>query len=165
MKREYIISILIIFIVAILSVNCASAWWDSSFECEGFTIEIPDGLEKATGYSPSTPPKSIPFVQDSDKHVWDFKFIELSEAPLDKLPDNLNVVENHTESNLTILKGQVVGEGVYAHYDEGANITYVEFDKEGKHFYLEITHHTLDKIDLSEDMKLINKIRESIKLK
>lgn len=165
MKKKYLITVLLILFVAISSVNFVSAWWDSSFECEGLTIEIPEGLEKANGYSPSTPPNYIQFVHDSENNRWDFKFIELSEVPLDKLPDNLNVVENHTESNLTIVKGQVIGEGVYPHYVEGDNITYAEFDKEGKHFYLEITHHTLDKINLNEDMKLINEIKESIKLK
>ena len=53
-------------------------------------------------------------------------------------------------------------------YYEGSNITYAEFDKEGKHFYLIISHYstiTLDEINLNDDMKLINEIKESIKIK
>ena len=68
---------------------------------------------------------------------------------------------------MTIVKGQI-SEGDYPNYYDGSNITYAEFDKEGKHFYLVISHYnqiTLDEINLNEDMKLINEIKESIKLK
>ena len=57
----------------------------------------------------------------------------LSEVPLEKLLDNINLVDNHTEDNLTFVKGQII-EDDYPCF-EGSNITYADFDKEGKHFY------------------------------
>lgn len=165
MKKKYIIAILIVLFVAIFSVNFVSAWWNT-FECEGFSIEIPEGLTKANGYSPTTPPNHIPLVSEDRKH-WDYNNIDLSEVPLENLPDNINIVENHTEDNLTIVKGQIIGDCYYP-YSNGENITYAEFDKEGKHFYLAISHYTtasLDDINLNDDMKLIKEIKDSIKLK
>lgn len=165
MKKKFVIAILIVLLVAILSVNFVSAWWDT-FECEGFSIEIPEGLTKASGYSPTTPPNHIPLVS-KDRERWDYNAIDLSEVPLEKLPDNINIVENHTEGDLTIVKGQI-SDGVYPNYYDGDNITYAEFDKEGKHFYLVMNHYnkcTLDEINLNDDVKLIKEIKESIKLK
>lgn len=164
MNKKYVIAILIVLFVAIFSINFVSAWWNT-FECEGFSIEIPEGLTKANGYSPTTPPNHIPLVS-ADRDKWDYNDIDLSEVPLENLPDNINIVENHTEDNLTIVKGQII-EDDYPYY-EGSNITYAEFDKEGKHFYLIISHYstiTLDEINLNDDMKLINEIKESIKIK
>lgn len=164
MKKKYIIAILIVLFVAILSVNFASAWGDT-FECEGFYIEIPEGLTKANGFTPITPPNHIPLVS-KDRERWDYNDIELSEVPLEELNNNLNIFDNHTESDLTIVKGQIIDNNYP--YFAGDNITYAEFDKEGKHFYLVIEHYdtcTLDKINLNNDMKLIKEIKESIKLK
>lgn len=165
MKKKYVIVILAVLFVSILSVNFVSAQ-GNTFECEGFSIEIPDGLTKANGYSPSTPPNHIPLVS-SNRDKWDYNSLDLSEVPLEKLPDNLNIVENHTEDNLTIVKGQI-SEGVYPNYYDGVNITYAEFDKDGKHFYLVMNHYnqiTLDEINLTDDMKSIKEIKESIKVK
>lgn len=76
----------------------------------------------------------------------------------------MNIVENHTEDNLTIVKGQII-EGVYPNYLDGDNITYAEFDKEGKHFYLVMKHYNncpLDEINLNEDMKSIKEIKTQL---
>lgn len=165
MKKKHITAILIVLFVTILSVNFVSAWWDT-FECEGFDIKIPEGLTEANGHSSSDLPNHIPLVS-TDRDKWDYNYLDLSEVPLEKLPDNINIVENHTEDNLTIVKGHV-SDGVYPNYFDGANITYAEFDKEGKHFYLVINHYnriTLDEINLNDDMKLINELIESIELK
>lgn len=165
MKKKYAIFILAVLFISILSVNFVFAWGDT-FECEGFSIDIPDGLTKANGFSPSAPPKHILLVA-KERERWDYNSIDLSEVPLEKLPDNLNIVENQTEDNLTIVKGQV-SEGVYSNYYDGSNITYAEFDKEGKHFYLVMEHYhtcTLDDINLTEDMKSIKEIKESIQVK
>lgn len=166
MKKKYIVTLLLIFFVAILSVNFVSAWW-GSFECEGFNLEMPHGVEVATGYSPSTPPNHVELVEDLDDDIsWGFVNLDLSEVPLEKLPDSMNIVENHTEDGLTVVKGQVTEDISYDFFD-GNNITYAEFDKEGKHFYVGINHNyrDIDTINLTKDAELIKEIKESIKLK
>ena len=106
-------------------------------------------------------------VEDLDDDVyWDFINLDLSEIPLEKLPDCIDIVENHTEGDLTIVKGQITEDVSYDCFD-GNNVTYAEFDKEGKHFYVVINHNyrSLDEIDLNNDAKLIKEVKESIKLK
>lgn len=163
--NKYIIEILIVLFVAILSVNSVSAW-GNTFECEGFNLEMPDGVEVANGYSPSAPPNHVELVEDLDDDInWGFINLDLSEVPLEKLPDCINIAENHTEDDLTIVKGQVTDDISY-HFFKGNNITYAEFDKEGKHFYLAINHNCrTDAINLTKDIELIKDIKESIKLK
>ena len=165
MKKRIIISVLLILFVAISSVNLVSAWWDT-FECEGFNFDMPDGLTKAQGFSPSSPPNHIELIS-SDRSKWDYNFLDLSETHLEKLPDSLNIAENHTEGNLTIVKGQL-NDRIYNSMFDGENITYAEFDKDGKHFYLVMEHYntiTLDEINLNDDIELVKKINESIQVK
>lgn len=165
MNKRNVIYILIILLVAVSSVNFVSAYW-GAFECEGFSIEMPEGVEVATGYSPSSPPDHVKLVTDSGSYKWDFLSTDLSEVPLENLPNHIIIAENHTEDNLTIVKGQV-DEGAYPPYLDGTNITYAEFDKEGKHFYVAIDHtyRTLDEINLTNDAKLVKELKESIKVK
>ena len=165
MKKRIIISVLLILFVAISSVNFVSAYW-GAFECEGFSIEMPEGVEVATGYSPSSPPDHVKLVTDSGSYKWDFLSTDLSEVPLENLPNHIIIAENHTEDNLTIVKGQV-DEGAYPPYLDGTNITYAEFDKDGKHFYVAIDHtyRSLDEIKLNDDIELVKKINESIQVK
>jgi hypothetical protein len=165
MNKKSVIYILIILFVAILAVSSVSAWWDT-FECEGFSIDMPDGVTKATGYSPTTPPKHVELVTKSGDTRWNFVSADLSEVPIENLPDYIDVVENQTKGDVTIVKGQVIGSVSYDFFD-GNNITYAEFNKDGKHFYLSINHNyrTLDEIDLNKDIELTNAIKESIKVK
>ena len=166
MNKKYIITFLLILFIAILSVSSVSAWGWGSFECEGFNLEMPDGVEVATGYSPSTPPTHVELVEDLDDDIsWGFVSLDLSEVPLDNLPDCINIAENHTEDGLTIVKGQITGDDCYKFLD-GDNMTYAEFDKDGKHFYLSIDHHSsIDQINLTKDINLAKELNESIKLK
>ena len=165
MNKRTVIYILIILFVAILSVSSVSAWWNT-FECEGFSIDMPDGVTKATGYSPTTPPKHVKLVTKSGDTRWDFISADLSEVPIENLTDSINVVENQTKGDVTIVKGQVI-EDVSYDFSDGYNITYAEFNKDGKHFYFAINHNyrTLDEINLNKDIELTNAIKESIKLK
>ena len=68
--------------VAILSVNFVSAWWNT-FECEGFSVDIPEGLTKANGYTPTTPPNHVPLVS-TDRSKWDYNNMEIELTPLHK---------------------------------------------------------------------------------
>ena len=167
MEKRNIISVLLILFVAISSVSFVSAWGWGAFECEGFNLEHPDGIEVATGYSPKDPPKYVVLVEDIDDDLeWNFVTSNLSEVPSDKLPDCIDIAENRTEDGCTIVKGQLT-EDVSYNFNKGTNMTYAEFDKEGKHFYLSIDHRysSLDQIDLTKDMNLAKELKESIKLK
>lgn len=167
MKKKYIITGLLILFIAISSVSSVSAWWWGGFECEGFNLEQTDGLEIATGYSPSTPPNHVLLVEDLDDDIsWGFVNLDLSEVPIGNLPNCMDITENHTEDGITIVKGQVTEYVSYEFFD-GNNISYAEFDKDGKHFYLGINHNTKspDYINLTNDVELVKEIKESIKLK
>ena len=73
------------------------------------------------------------------------------------LPDAMEVVENFTDGDLKVMKGYVPGTG---------NCTCAEFDKEGRHFVVEIWYwDDMENINLSDDVKLIKELKESTKPK
>ncbi len=167
MKKRYIMTVLLILFTVVLSVSFVSAWGWGAFECQGFNLEQPDGIEIANGYTPDSPPDHVKLVKASDSKIdWRFIVADLSEVPFEKLPDGMDIAENHTENGITIIKGQST-EDISVDFSEGTNMTYAEFDKDGKHFYLAIDHlySSFDQIDLTNDLNLAKELQKSIKLK
>lgn len=166
--RKKITTLLIILFIAIVSVNCVSAWW-FSFECDGFTLDQPNGVEVANGYRPQTPPTEVELVEDLDNDIWDFHLLTLSEVPLTEDADSIDVVENITKDGISIVKGNRVDISYVgdSEVDLSYNASYAEFDKDGKHFYLLINHNyeQLDNINLTKDLQLTKEIQKQIKVK
>lgn len=77
-----------------------------------FSVDIPEGLTKANGYTPTTPPNHVPLVS-TDRSKWDYNNMEISEVPFENLPDNMSIVDNITEGDLTIVKGQIFSDDFY----------------------------------------------------
>ena len=169
MKNKYIISILIIlfFVIVTLSITDVTAglFGPDTIDCEEFSVEIPEGWEIPSGYQEYHTDKvhSIAITTGLVETGEIYRNLDLSTVPLSDLPNTMYVVDKYTKGDLTVMKGEDTDEN-----NTYGNITYAEFDKDGKHFYLAIYSPydcSLDDINLRDDVKMINKLKDSLKVK
>ena len=164
MKKRYIIAILIVVIIAILTFNFLNGL--DYAHCEEYSIKIPEGLEIPHGSYQYQTDKvhTISLTTGLVEAGEHYRNLDLSTVPLENLPNtnNMSIAEDYTEGDLKVVKGQV-NDG---YYYGGDNVTFAEFDKDGKHFYLVIDSPwdmDLEDINLNDDVKLSKEIKESIK--
>lgn len=151
----------------ILSISTVSA--DSflglfeTIECEDFSMTIPEGFQQPKGGYQGDPVHSISLwtgLVDVDEQ---FRTFDISTQPLDMPNATVDIAEEYNEGDLKVMKAKFF-------YDDGNgyNYTYAEFDKDGKHFYLKMDvsdSDGLDKINLTNDVKMIKELKDSIKCK
>ena len=136
MKKSIILISVLIMILSMATVN-AFLFWPDTIDCEEFSVEIPEEWEIPSGYHEYHTDKvhSISITTGLVEVGEHYLNLDLATVPINDLPnDNMNIVENYTEGDLKVMKCQVFDD----YYYNGDNITYAEFDKEGKHFYLVI---------------------------
>lgn len=121
-------------------------------ESEQFSIEIPDGFHKVDN---TVLPSSLGVV--TGYHSGETSIIidvfELNSSGF--LPSNVEITENYTEGDLKVIKG---------HSTTYGNCTCAEFNKDGRHFLIALNYMYGD-VPLSEGVKLIKEVKDSIKLK
>ena len=158
MKKRYLLIFSIILVV--LSISCVSAFFDT-IECEDFSMEIPEGLERPKGGYQADPEHSVSLWSGLVKDGELFRRFEISTLPFEDLTDKMDVVDEYTEGDLKVMKGEVF-DGI----EHGGNCTYAEFDKDGKHFYLVVDYDCdLDEIDLTKDVKMVKDLKVSVQVK
>ena len=157
--------ILISVLILVLSVTTVSA--DSflglyeTIECEDFSMEIPEGLERPKGGYQGDPEHSISLWSGLVKDGELFRTFEISTLPLESHDYEMSVVDEYTEGDLKVQKCEIFDE-----YGSLVNRTYAEFDKSGKHFYLEVDYRAnLEEINLDNDVKMVKELKDSIKVK
>ncbi|WP_405297987.1 hypothetical protein [Methanobrevibacter sp.] len=166
MKKLFVLIGVLILIFSISTVSGGLFGLDT-IDCEDFSVEIPEGFEKQQTPSDYQPDKhSISLTTGLVEVGEHYRNLKLSIVPLEELPntDNANIVDDYNETDLKVVKCQVSDD---YHFD-GDNVTYAEFDKEGKHFYLIIESPydmDVEDINLNDDVKMIKEMKESLKLK
>lgn len=144
-------AIIFIIFLLILGVNLLGP---HTTECEQFSVvnpegfhdysdkwsELPYSIDIGTGYHSGEVSKSIS-VREVNSSGY--------------LPGSMEVTENYTEGDLTVLKG---------HSKNLGNCTCAEIEKDGRHFLI-ILHYTYGDVELSEGVKLIKEVIDSMKLK
>lgn len=158
--------VLISLIVAIVaSVGAVSAGWfgPDTVECEEFSVEVPE-MFKDGGEAPATDPVHTICLHTGLVEVGElYRNLDLSTQPFDMPNATVDIAEEYNEGDLKVMKAQFFDDNGY-----GYNYTYAEFNKDGKHFYLNIdvwSNVSLDEINLTDDVKVIKEIKDSIKFK
>ena len=149
----------------ILAMSTVSAFLfgPDTVECEEFSVEVPK-IFKDGGEASAVDPVHTICLHTGLVEVGElYRNLDLSTQPLDLPNATVNIAEEYNEGDLKVMKAEFFDENSY-----GYNYTYAEFDKDGKHFYLSIdtwSNTSLDEINLTNDVKVIKELKESIKFK
>lgn len=162
-KRILLITLISVAIIASVSVVSAGLFGPDTVECEEFSVEVPE-MFKDGGEAPETDPVHTICLHTGLVEFGElYRNLDLSTQPLDMPNATVDIAEEYNESDLKVMKAQFFDDKGY-----GYNYTYAEFDKGGKHFYLNMDlsySDSLDDINLNDDVKVIKEIKDSIKFK
>lgn len=162
MKKILFLIILLILFLSASTVN-AGLFGPSRFECERYSIEIPEGFSETEGWEMFGPEDDIylgtgiPEKGETNRYLNIYEvdsFDNVSKKNDDYI--NRDVIERYNESDLLVEKCQN-GEN---------NFTYAEFSKLGHNYVIFISWDgNLEELSLSDDVDLIKDIVYSLEHK
>lgn len=132
-------------------------------ECGEFSVLLPEGFEKGEA-SAVDPEHEVCLHTDLVEADELYRNMDVSTVPYEGFPDKLVVVDEYTEGDLKVMKGELFYDDDYG---SSANYTYAEFEKDGKHFYvtIDLMYDDLDDVNLTHDVQLIKGLKQSVEFK
>ncbi|SFL34784.1 hypothetical protein SAMN02910297_00638 [Methanobrevibacter olleyae] len=169
-KFIFLITFILILFVSLSSVN-AGLFWDTTMECQQFSITLPEGFSESEGWGSNDEHTNEIYAgtgipSGDEVHRW-LVIQELGTTKNytdfydfgDRL-DNKVVVDNYTNGSLLVEKCYSI---TSKRFNGIENYTYAEFDKDGYHYGMLISYESdLDDLKLSTDVELVKNVMNSV---